>query len=102
MLGFAPISAVAVSALPELVAAFFATANLAAQESLDFKIYAATREYVTAATDTLANQPFYGTLDALPTINRTIFNGAGIGGVSVTWGSVRLNNTDGAYDYLTG
>lgn len=100
MLGFAPISALAISALPELMVALFATGELTAADSLDYRIYAATREYISMPADTPANQPFDGTLESLPRVDRSIISGASFGGLVITWGSMKLNNGDGMYDYL--
>jgi hypothetical protein len=100
MLGFGPISSLPISALPELVVSLFASGALTAADSLDFRIYAATREYISLPADTPANQPFEGTLDTLPRVDRSMINGSRFGGLAVTWGSMKLNNRDGFYDYL--
>lgn len=70
--------------------------------SLDFRIrlLAATREFATQPTDSLANVPFDGTLQQSLRLDRSIIASDGFGKMSKTWGEIELVNADGRYDDL--
>jgi hypothetical protein len=74
------------------------TALLAAQAL--FRIYAATKEFITRPTDRLANTPFYGTLQKALRFDRSIISGRGIGEITAGWGELELINAEADYDAL--
>lgn len=79
-------------------ASLVGTASLVGQAL--FKIYAATKEFITRPTDALANQPFFGTVQKALRFDRSIVNGRGIGEVTAGWGELELINAEGDYDSL--
>ena len=66
----------------------------------NFRIYAATREFITKPTDTPANVPFYGTIQKALRLDRSIISGSGFGAVTSGWGEMELINLEGDYDNL--
>lgn len=79
-------------------AVIFGSAIISA--NLEYRIYVASKEFATSATDTLPNQPFYGTLDQPLSMKRSILGSDLIGRFTDGTGQLVLNNTDGFYDYL--
>lgn len=67
-----------------------------------FRIYAATREFITNPSDTLSNTPFWGTVQKALRFDRSIIGGQGFGDVTAGWGELELINAEGDYDYLIG
>jgi hypothetical protein len=65
-------------------------------------IYAATKEFISYATDDLPNQPFLGTLQKPVVFERSVIAGAGFGEIRVGYGELELINTGGDYDDLIG
>lgn len=65
-----------------------------------FRIFTATREFITADNDNPAEQPFHGTLDQPISFRRSILGGDTIGQFITGQGEMEIVNTDGAYDYL--
>lgn len=63
-------------------------------------LYFATREWGTAPTDALANQPFDGRLRGPDNFRRSLLGGGRVGAMIVGGGSVVIDNHDGAFDYL--
>jgi hypothetical protein len=66
----------------------------------EFRIYAATQEYVTLSSDSLATQPFNGTLLQPLQITRSLLGSDIIGQFTAGTGKLILTNTDGEYDFL--
>lgn len=85
-------------AQPELAIRLQASATLAV--NFDYKIYAATAEFITVAADTPANQPFSGTLDQPITFKRSILGGDAIGTFLTGSGELTILNPNGFYDFL--
>ncbi|HEV7337012.1 MAG TPA: hypothetical protein VGO06_13655 [Bosea sp. (in: a-proteobacteria)] len=79
-------------------AALNGTSSLAGQAL--FRIYAATKEFITRPTDRLANTPFYGTLQKALRFDRSILSGRGIGEITAGWGELELINAEADYDAL--
>ena len=67
-----------------------------------FRIYAATREFITNPGDVLPNTPFWGTVQKALRFDRSIIGGQGFGDVTAGWGELELINAEGDYDYLIG
>lgn len=67
---------------------------------LEFRIFAATEEFVTRSIDQIATQPFYGTLLQPLSFKRTIIGSDIIGRFTAGSGELELTNTDGEYDFL--
>ncbi len=63
-------------------------------------IYAATLFFNTDSTDTLANQPFRGSLQASIVVQRSIVGGEGWSGFAESVSELVLDNSDGFYDDL--
>lgn len=63
-------------------------------------VYVATREFITAHTDILADQPFIGTLKAGIRYERSIIGSGGFGGLTLSWGEVSLYNLERDHDSL--
>lgn len=78
--------------------AFYSTVDLAV--SREFRIFSATQEFVTSPTDTLATQPFFGTLVQPLSFTRSLLGSDIIGNFSSGVGELELANTDGGYDFL--
>jgi hypothetical protein len=76
----------------------YVTSNLSV--SRGFNIYAATTEFTTQSTDTLASQPFFGTLAQPISFVRTLLGGTNLGTFTAGTGELDLTNTDGQYDFL--
>lgn len=66
----------------------------------DFRIYAATREFITRPTDIPADTPFWGTMQKALRLDRSIISGSGFGAVTSGWGEMELINLEGDYDHL--
>lgn len=128
MLGFHPIGAEAVSAVPIYKYITFdpdTTLNVVVSTQLDqlladrnaaidytaditirslgpngvvSHLYAATREFISQGSDTPANTPFLGTLSKVLRFDRSIVAGDGFGQVTVGWGDLTMINADGGYD----
>jgi hypothetical protein len=79
-------------------AGFAAAATLSAQAL--FRIYSATREFITRPADQLANTPFHGTLQKALRWDRSILGGRRIGEFTAGWGELELINAEGDYDHL--
>lgn len=67
-----------------------------------FRIFAATREFITNPNDALPNTPFWGTVQKALRFDRSIIGGQGFGDVTAGWGELELINAEGDYDYLIG
>lgn len=67
--------------------------------SFEFTIYSATREFATRPDDTLANQPFAGTLKLPLNFRRSIID-EDIGTFTTGKGRLQIDNSDGQYDFL--
>jgi hypothetical protein len=65
-----------------------------------FRIYTSTQEYVTLSSDSLATQPFNGTLLQPLQINRSLLGSDIIGQFTAGSGKIILTNADGEYDFL--
>jgi hypothetical protein len=78
--------------------AFRGEASLSAQPL--FRIYSATREFISRPDDQLPNQPFHGTLQKALRWDRSILGGRRIGEFTAGWGELELINAEGDYDYL--
>ncbi len=87
-----------------LTGAFLARVSLAGTAGLfadtDFRIYAATREFITRPTDSPADTPFWGTMQKALRLDRSIISGSGFGAVTSGWGEMELINLEGDYDHL--
>jgi hypothetical protein len=68
--------------------------------SREFRIFSATQEFVTLPTDTLATQPFFGTLVQPISFTRSLLGSDIIGNFTSGTGELDLANTDGEYDFL--
>lgn len=66
----------------------------------DFRLYAATQEFITRPEDVPLEQPFHGTLQKALRLDRSIIGTAGFDRVTATWGHLELINAEGDYDYL--
>jgi hypothetical protein len=77
---------------------FDATSSLVV--SLEYRIFSATQEFVTKRTDTLATQPFNGTLITPINFTRSILGSDIIGAFTSGQGKLELSNVDGTYDFL--
>ncbi len=66
----------------------------------EFRIFSATKEFVTLPTDMLPTTPFFGTLEQPLTFKRSILGSDIIGNFSSGSGELDLTNTDGGYDFL--
>jgi hypothetical protein len=66
----------------------------------NFRIFAATEEFVTLPTDSLPSQPFFGTLMQPVTFTRSLLGSNTIGSFTSANGELDLMNTDGGYDFL--
>ena len=82
------------------------TATLRASASLavsaDNRILAASDDYISRASDRIANRLFAGTLRQALRFNRSIMGGAGFEGFSLGLGEAILTNAGGEYDGLVG
>lgn len=67
---------------------------------VDFRLYAATSEFISRPTDTPSDTPFWGTIQKALRLDRSIINGDGFGAVTSGWGELELLNTEGDYDDL--
>lgn len=65
-----------------------------------FKIFSATEDFVTLPTDSLSQQPFFGTLMQPVTFTRSLLGSNIIGSFTSSNGELDLANTDGTYDFL--
>jgi len=65
-----------------------------------YRIFVATRELVTVAADSPANQAFVGSLEQALRFRRSIVQQDGFGGFVVGQGELTVQNTDGAFDAL--
>ena len=74
------------------------TASLIA--NAEFRIFAATREFITRPRDAVTNQPFYGTLQKALRFERSIIGSTGLGELTSGVGEMDLINAAGEYDYL--
>ena len=101
MLGFAPISSVALSSIPGFYS-FSGTLEcaLTATDSNAFKLFAASQYFITRASDDPPNQPFDGTLITPINFQRSIVGQNGYGELSVGVGSMKLVNAEGDYDAI--
>ena len=68
--------------------------------SREFRIFSATKEFVTLPTDSLPTQPFFGTLAQPVSFKRSLLGGSTIGSFTAGSGELDLTNTDGGYDFL--
>lgn len=101
MLGFAPISGRAISALSDsFTLTFVGVVTFTAAESADAKLFAATEEFITRGTDTPAGEPMPGTLLQLPRLERSIITSDGFDGLQNGFGDVGLINAERTYDDL--
>jgi hypothetical protein len=66
----------------------------------EFRIFSATNEFVTQATDAIPTQPFFGTLVQPLSFTRSLLGADIIGNFSSGTGELQLTNTDGSYDFL--
>lgn len=66
----------------------------------DFRIFAASREFITESDDIPANQPFGGSLDQPLSFRRSIIQSDGIGGFVIGQGQLVIQNASGEYDFL--
>lgn len=86
------------SSLAETRVMILGTADL--EVSREFRIFSATKEFVTLPTDTVATQPFFGTLVQPLGFTRSLLGSDIIGNFSSGVGTLELSNTDGEYDFL--
>jgi len=101
MLSFGAISSSPISAIPDgFGVRVGAVVSCASVESEDRKLYAATEDYISRLADAPAGQPFAGTLDKLPTFDRSIVSGAGFAGLTNGFGDAGLINAEGLYDAM--
>ena len=92
------ISDTPLSATSELMVFFIDSDSITAEEGEDFRILAATREFITRDTDTLRNRPFLGTLINSLRVDRSIVGGFGFSSLSISWGEIELINAEADYD----
>ena len=96
--GVMAISDAPLSALPELMVFFIDSDSITAESSEDFRILAATREFITRDSDALRNRPFLGTLINSLRVDRSIVGGLGFSSLSISWGEIELINAEADYD----
>lgn len=65
-----------------------------------YQIFTSTREFITGATDTPSNQPFFSNTEQPIDFKWTALGGDFIAGFSNGSGEMVLNNADGGYDFL--
>lgn len=65
-----------------------------------FRIFTATREFISHPLDQPANTPFHGTLQRALRWDRSIIGGRRIGEITAGWGELEMVNAEGDYDYL--
>ncbi|WP_445490177.1 hypothetical protein [Rhodopseudomonas sp. RCAM05734] len=68
---------------------------------LEYRIYVATEELITAADDTPPSQPYAGVLDEPLDFTWSMLGSSGIGGFITGKGSTVISNLDGRFDVLT-
>ncbi|SNS35943.1 hypothetical protein SAMN05216374_0967 [Tardiphaga sp. OK246] len=68
---------------------------------LEYRIYVATEEFITDATDTPPSQPYSGVLDEPMDFTWSMPSAAGFGGFITGRGSTVINNMDARFDVLT-
>lgn len=78
----------------------FVESSLSVVGPAEFRICAASRDFVTYATDVPANTPFLGTLFRPIRLDQSIIGGFGFGELAVTWGEIELSNAEADYDTL--
>lgn len=76
--------------------------EVVAGDQAERRIYAASTEFISRASDTPPNQPFLGTLEKPISLERSIVTSAGFGEISVAYGELELVNSEGDYDDLIG
>jgi hypothetical protein len=69
--------------------------------NLEYRIYVATEELITAADDTPPSQPYSGVLDEPLDFTWSMLNGSTIGGFITGKGTTVINNMDARFDVLT-
>lgn len=98
MLLFGPTLSTPVLALHEWFAFINAQAVITASEAESTTHYAATRPFISRATDVPADQPFSGTLAATLRVDRSIVGGDGFGAYALNVSEATLINADGQWD----
>ena len=68
---------------------------------LEYRIYVATEEFITDASDTPPSQPYSGVLDEPLDFSWSMPSAAGFGGFITGRGTTVINNMDARYDVLT-
>ena len=68
---------------------------------LEYRIYVATEEFITDASDTPSSQPYSGVLDEPLDFSWSMPSAAGFGGFITGRGTTVINNMDARYDVLT-
>ncbi len=86
------------AALPEVSVWLAGSSSLTINR--EFRIFSATKEFVTQSTDTPATQPFFGTLVQPVSFTRTLLGSSAIGSFTAGTGELDIANADGSYDFL--
>jgi len=68
--------------------------------STEYRIYAATEEWITGSDDIPADQPFSGALAQPLQFQRSIVGSDGFSGFAQGQGELVISNADGSYDFL--
>lgn len=103
MLSFTALSSSAISSIPSAFSAFGTIeAELVTGDNETLRIYAATKEFISRASDDPPNRPFLGTLEKPISFEHSIINAGGFGEISVGYGELELINAEGDYDRLIG
>lgn len=74
--------------------------GVTANANLSYQIFTSTAEFITAASDTPANQPFNASITEPIDFKWSALGNNFITGFSTGTGELILNNSDGSYDFL--
>src|SRR5262245_37300546 len=104
MLGLEAICGGAICSVPtsELSVSGNLEAIMIAGDIGTLRIYAASKEFISIATDSPPNQPFLGTLEKPISFEQSIVTANGFGEINVGYGELQLINNEGDYDSLIG